>query len=197
MSEAGPSSEVEVIDLTGVSDSGSERDDDDEHEEEGSEEGSDTSEIEIVLNETTRAQLQDAIATVSESRLRQVLKNLVQTEVMVEAALTREFITLKRGTHDVVGRWECCANCGDEYDVNTLREEDECVFHPGDLEVDEDSFADHDEACHGPMDTAQNRRDFPQNFTWSCCGEDGTSSGCVTGSHRPQVLRKRKRVEDN
>lgn len=40
--------------------------------------------------------------------------------------------------------------------------------HVGAVEVDWDSdvWADHDERCHGPIDTRDNRRSFPQGFTW-------------------------------
>lgn len=125
-------SDVEVIDLTGLTDS-SESDNERDIDEEGSgsDDGSEGSEIEITLNADTRAQLQTAIATVSETRLRHLLRCLVETEVHVEALLTRELITLQRGTQDVVPRWEACLNCDQEFDINTIREETECVFHPG------------------------------------------------------------------
>ncbi|PPQ88473.1 hypothetical protein CVT25_011919 [Psilocybe cyanescens] len=194
--------EVEVIDLTGLSDSSESEDNDgmegDTGEEGGSdsESGSDASEIEITLNAETRAQLQTAIATVSETRLRQLLKFLVESDVMMEATLTRELVTLKRETQEVVPRWETCVNCDDEFDTNTLREEAECVFHPGELIVSEESFVDWDPDCHGPMDTLENRKKFPENFAWTCCEENGCSSGCVQDRHRPVVSRKRKRVEE-
>ena len=123
--------DVEVIDLTGLSDSSGEHESDQDEEESESEQGSETSEIQITLNEETRAQLQKAIATVSETRLRELLKVLVESELTLEAILTRELVTLQRGTHDVVPRWESCANCNEEFDINTLQEDSECVFHPG------------------------------------------------------------------
>jgi hypothetical protein len=62
------------------------------------------------------------------------------------------------------------------------------------MEVNEEEFADHDENCHGPMDTPENRRDFPEGFTWTCCDGDGTAPGCVVGEHKPiEVSKKRKR----
>lgn len=65
----------------------------------------------------------------------------------------------------------------------------------GDLELHEESFVDWDEDCHGPMDTAQNRADYPQNFLWSCCDGVGDSPGCVTGVHAAGApSRKRRRV---
>jgi hypothetical protein len=126
-------SPVEIIDLTGLSDSSSEggREVGMNGEEGGSEHGSDASEIEITLNEETRSQLQSAISTVSETRLRQLLKILVETDITVEAALTRELVTLKRETQKIVPRWETCGNCDEEFDTNVIREVTECNFHPG------------------------------------------------------------------
>lgn len=133
MTEISP--EAEVIDLTGLSDSSESEGDHDlagmDGDEEQSGAESDGSEIEITLNEETRAQLQKAIATVSETRLRELLGILVESEINIEAALTRELVTLKRGTQDVVPRWETCANCEEEYDTNTFREDGECIFHRG------------------------------------------------------------------
>ena len=129
-------SSKEVIDLTGLTDSSDSSSEDGREvgmngEEGKSEDGSDASEIEITLDEETRFQLQSAISTVSETRLRQLLKILVETDKTVEMALTRELVTLKRGTQKIVPRWEACRNCDKEFDTNTIREDTECNFHPG------------------------------------------------------------------
>ncbi|KAF9532629.1 hypothetical protein CPB83DRAFT_631578 [Crepidotus variabilis] len=196
MSEAPPSTS-EVIDLTALSDSDSDiegrpagrqyEDDND------SEAGSEDSAIEITLDEETRAQLLTAIATVSETRLRQIMRELIEIDITIEAALTKELVTVKRGTQNIVPRWETCAVCDDEYDTNTLRENTECIFHPGELEVDQEMFADWDEDCHGPMDSSETRREYPENFAWTCCNDDGNSAGCARGEHRPAVSTSRKR----
>ncbi|KAJ3571161.1 hypothetical protein NP233_g3938 [Leucocoprinus birnbaumii] len=184
--------EPEVIDLT-LSESSSE-------DEDGATNGSihdnqsDMSEVEIQLNEETRTQLKNVINTVSATRLRQVLVELIDTEQAVEIALTKEFITLNRETHSIVPRWETCPNCDEDYDVNTEREDGECLFHPGELEVDEDFFADHDEDVHGPMDTEENRASFPEGFIWSCCEGRGHAPGCVEDRHQAAVPRKRRRI---
>ena len=52
-------------------------------------------------------------------------------------------------------------------------------YHPGKSEVDEASFEDWDERCHGPMDSKTNRRQFPECFIWSCCGGTLESRGCT------------------
>ncbi|GAP87379.1 hypothetical protein SAMD00023353_2700310 [Rosellinia necatrix] len=60
-----------------------------------------------------------------------------------------------------------------------------CTYHDGDLEEDSDSdvWADHDENCHGPIDTVENRMDFPEGFIWSCCQKLGHRRGCTKGRH--------------
>lgn len=205
--------EVEVIDLTDLTES-SDQDSDDEGQDSNSEDSaSEASDEDIPLNATSRAQLRVAISTVSEVRLREILGYLVDTNPAVEEALTRQLVARRRDAQAVAPRWDTCDNCDEEYDASLDRKDDECVFHPGlqfrffasddfsdgdrakgELEVDETQFADHDEACHGPMDTLENRRDFPQGFTWTCCDEDGSSEGCVHGEHRPAVPRKRRRI---
>ncbi|KAF5359750.1 hypothetical protein D9756_003029 [Leucocoprinus leucothites] len=184
--------EPEVIDLTTLSESSSE-------DEDGAANGSlraesDMSEVEIHLNEETRTQLKNVINTVSATRLREVLVELIETEQAIEIALTKEFITLDRESHKIVPRWETCSNCDEDYDVNTERADGECQFHPGDLEADEDFFADHDERVHGPMDTEENRAEFPEGFTWTCCEGRGHEPGCVQERHQAAVPRKRRRL---
>ncbi|KAF7773193.1 hypothetical protein Agabi119p4_5360 [Agaricus bisporus var. burnettii] len=193
--------EPEIIDLTILSSDSSASEDggDDDDPTNGTtslyENTSDTSEVEIQLNQDTRLQLKNVINTISAVRLRQLLIDLVDTEQAVEIALTRELITLNRETHKIVPRWETCQNCGEDYDTNTKRELDECEYHPGELEVDEDGFADHDEDVHGPMDTEENRAAFPENFIWTCCDATGNGQGCVQGDHQPSTgSRKRRRL---
>lgn len=145
------SSEPEVIDLTGLSDSSDDEEENDaEREEDGPGERNDpdadddddesssqrsfdssSSNVEITLDETSRARLHDAISTVSEERLRRIVHTLANTVPAAEEALILELITLKRKTQDVVSRWEICGNCDQEFDVSARREEEECLFHPG------------------------------------------------------------------
>ncbi len=56
----------------------------------------------------------------------------------------------------------------------------------GELEPDYDSdfWADHDENCHGTIDSDFCRKKYPQGFLWSCCDEPGDDEGgCTTGRH--------------
>lgn len=53
----------------------------------------------------------------------------------------------------------------------------------GELEPDYEMFVDHDEDCHGRIDSSDMREQFPENFMYTCCDEDGLSEGCKTGRH--------------
>eukprot|EP00746_Dinoflagellata_sp_MGD_P165909 gnl/MRDRNA2_/MRDRNA2_95459_c0_seq1.p1 gnl/MRDRNA2_/MRDRNA2_95459_c0~~gnl/MRDRNA2_/MRDRNA2_95459_c0_seq1.p1 ORF type:complete len:290 (+),score=54.34 gnl/MRDRNA2_/MRDRNA2_95459_c0_seq1:125-994(+) len=66
--------------------------------------------------------------------------------------------------------------------------------HPGKLEVDWQSeyWADHDEGCHGPIDTNANRQEFPDGFRWSCCDKLGDEDGCVSGEGEPLISTPQK-----
>lgn len=53
----------------------------------------------------------------------------------------------------------------------------------GELEPDYEMFVDHDENCHGTIDSSEMREEFPENFFYNCCDQDGLSKGCKTGRH--------------
>lgn len=65
----------------------------------------------------------------------------------------------------------------------------------GELEADysADVWGDHDERCHGPIETEENKRDFPKAFEWDCCEAPGNAPGCEKDIHRPKE-RKRTRI---
>lgn len=66
----------------------------------------------------------------------------------------------------------------------------------GDLEVDWRGhfWADHDEDCHGEIDSEYMRKEYPQGFEWSCCGRSGNGEGCKTGRHVERIIREFKRA---
>lgn len=120
-------SEIEIIDLTDLTESSSGQEDDDD---DVSFSGDSEDEI-VIVDAMTRAQLHAAISTVSEQRLRQVVADMMNKIPAVESALAKEFLTLKRKSQVMGQRWERCAHCDEEFDVSTDRETDECIFHPG------------------------------------------------------------------
>jgi hypothetical protein len=84
-------------------------------------------------SDIAKAELQAAIATVSEARLRAIVTKLVQSIPAMESAMIKELVTVKRKekTRKVVSRWETCANCKGEFDVAEKRDREECSYHPG------------------------------------------------------------------
>ncbi|KAJ8468532.1 hypothetical protein ONZ45_g17208 [Pleurotus djamor] len=181
---------AEVIDLT-LSDS---EDDDEVSDSATSATESELEDEEGVIDEETRKQLHVAIACTPEARLREVVALLVDSSPDIEKAAAKHLVTRKRVPLKVIPRYEICDNCDEEFDTSERREDDECCFHPGELECNYEAFEDWDEDCHGPMDTKSNRREFPENFNWSCCDNDGTEPGCVKGRHTADSPNKRQRL---
>jgi hypothetical protein len=62
----------------------------------------------------------------------------------------------------------------------------------GSQEVDEDGdfWADHDERCHGTIDTDEMREQYPEGFVWDCCDEPGDAIGCRVSRHRPDRMKR-------
>ncbi|EJT82512.1 hypothetical protein GGTG_02485 [Gaeumannomyces tritici R3-111a-1] len=89
-------------------------------------------------------------------------------------------------------RYEVCEQCNDEYDVET-NGPTSCVWHDGDADPDYDGdfWADHDEQCHGTIDSEWARKEFPEGFIWNCCEKIGADAeGCHTGAHVPGGRKK-------
>jgi hypothetical protein len=62
----------------------------------------------------------------------------------------------------------------------------------GELEPDYDGdfWADHDERCHGTIDTDIMREDCPDGFIWDCCDKLGSEPGCRKGYHESNPDKK-------
>lgn len=60
------------------------------------------------------------------------------------------------------------------------------------MDWDGDFWADHDENCHGTIDTAEMREVYPGGFLWTCCDEDGTEDGCRRGRHQADPSKSMK-----
>lgn len=71
----------------------------------------------------------------------------------------------------------------------------------GELEPDYESdfWADHDENCHGTINTDEMREEFPDGFEWTCCEQLGSAPGCKLGRHEsnPEKSKKGKYVSDS
>ncbi|KAF2023583.1 hypothetical protein EK21DRAFT_80554 [Setomelanomma holmii] len=88
-------------------------------------------------------------------------------------------------------RFEICKQCNEEYDV-LYNDKESCAWHEGyqDVDWDGDIWADHDELCHGTIDTIEMREKCPDGFVWDCCGKPGDALGCKTTRHRPNRAKR-------
>ncbi|WZH40510.1 uncharacterized protein QYS62_001443 [Fusarium acuminatum] len=92
-----------------------------------------------------------------------------------------------------------CVQC-DEAFTEESNTETSCWYHPetdaavGDLDVDDsgDFWADHDEDCHGEIDTWEMREEMPDGFVWSCCRKLGGRKGCTKGKHEADTGRSKR-----
>ena len=53
----------------------------------------------------------------------------------------------------------------------------------GEMETDDAEWPDHDEDIHGIIDSEESRKEYPENFTWTCCGRRGDEQGCARSRH--------------
>jgi hypothetical protein len=63
----------------------------------------------------------------------------------------------------------------------------------GRKEVDNasDFWDDHDEDCHGDMESFADDESYAEGFVWTCCGEYGEAEGCHSTAHKPSTKRSR------
>jgi len=92
-------------------------------------------------------------------------------------------------------RYMTCENCNEEFDVTDNGAED-CVWHEGEKELDDESstWDDHDDNCHGDRRYLEDEPDYEDGYMWSCCEEPGSAEGCKKTKHKsPSTTNKRIR----
>jgi hypothetical protein len=108
---------------------------------------------------------------------------------------------------EMVPKYATCLNCNAEFDV-TLNSRGDCGWHSGILAQvlnrlnasltcmcegekeayhDDDFWADHDEDCHGDIDSFRDDPNYAEGFKWSCCDELGDNEGCKSTKHKSTV----------
>lgn len=50
-------------------------------------------------------------------------------------------------------------------------------------DMDGDFWADHDERCHGIIDSRELQEEYPEGYNWDCCGQENKTPGCKVGRH--------------
>ena len=114
-------------------------------------------------------------------------KELDDVDRNVNAATSR-----KRGkSKHATSTHAVCLNCNDLFDYAS-NEEGDCVYHDGHLEetYDSDVWVDHDEDCHGVIDSDELRCEYPKKYIWECCEQSGEKRRCRTGKHRENGTRE-------
>ncbi|KAL7932100.1 hypothetical protein V8C35DRAFT_308482 [Trichoderma chlorosporum] len=88
-----------------------------------------------------------------------------------------------------------CVQCDLAFDPSSTTKD--CSYHNGELEVDYDGdfWADHDEDCHGTIDTDEMREEFPEGFQWTCCNLSGDADGCQLGRHQADPNKSEKGLD--
>ena len=153
--------DVEVISISSGSDSSEDEDGQNGH---ATPSGGSADELDAPyeLNDASRTQLQVAIATVPEQRVREAFAALVDSVPAVTERVFRMLVAMQPvpvegeeeededddddeaeeeehnalGVHDrvvLVPRWQICAKCNEEFDAGTPRRRGECMYHPGTL----------------------------------------------------------------
>lgn len=46
-----------------------------------------------------------------------------------------------------------------------------------------DFWADHDERCHGIIDSYEMQQEYPEGYIYDCCEQQNETPGCTTGWH--------------
>ncbi|KAI9773735.1 MAG: hypothetical protein M1835_006115 [Candelina submexicana] len=92
--------------------------------------------------------------------------------------------TMKRARYAEYAEYAECSTCGEEFDMNNNNKR-ACVYHLEESQpnYNSDWWADHDEDCHGDVDSAEMREQCPEGFTYPCCGQVGTDEGCIKKLH--------------
>ncbi|OJD38694.1 uncharacterized protein BKCO1_4000200 [Diplodia corticola] len=158
----------------------------------------------------------NAISSADDERLRKTLiaiiadphgKKLVENELLIPANHS-DANPKKRN------KYEHCRQCGQEFEF-ALSKESECSWHSGsrpslasyqissvlmpclgECDVDWDSgfWDDTDDDIFGPIDTDENREEYPEGFVWTCCGGQADAEGCKRGFHKQRGGAKRARA---
>ncbi|EAT82605.1 hypothetical protein HBH56_112270 [Parastagonospora nodorum] len=148
--------------------------------------------------------LHDAIDSATIDRLRTVLRAIC-TENTAAFKLACDHLLVvqgadgdtdtKRKRDERLQRFEICEQCQEEYDVLD-NPDDACVWHPGETEPDfeGDFWADHDEDCHGEIDSEWARKEYPEGFVYSCCDAKANEEGCQMDAHKPIINSKKSKT---
>lgn len=91
---------------------------------------------------------------------------------------TRKSCSYHPGMHNTTQ--ELCSSCHPYYPSSKYQ----LIICPAFTIPDEEFFVDHYENCHGIIDSAEMREEFPEGFIYECCDRNGEEEPCTTDWHR-------------
>ncbi|KAJ6785703.1 hypothetical protein PWT90_08711 [Aphanocladium album] len=129
----------------------------------------------------------DVLASLNESHLRAILVALcddahTRNKIVDMASKLTTAPSSCGGADQAI-----CIQCNEAFSILTPQQ-GHCRFHPGEMSPDyeDETWADTDENIHGPIDTEENKAEWPDAFNWDCCEQRGSAAGCEVGPHRAQ-----------
>ncbi|KAI1752863.1 hypothetical protein F4782DRAFT_104050 [Xylaria castorea] len=89
----------------------------------------------------------------------------------------------KRAASDI----RICEECQEAFSVDD-NPSDACQYHPGSLEMNDDSsvWDDWEDWRSGDRFSKETEEEYPEGFTLDCCNQRGDSDGCAWKSHSAQ-----------
>ncbi|KAJ6551686.1 hypothetical protein B0H19DRAFT_176538 [Mycena capillaripes] len=137
--------------------------------------------------------LKNALDKAPKAILERSILEAAQSDGRVAKIFWDALVATDSSKKNLVAKFETCRHCKQGFDVTTNKD-DSCMWHYGNLTIDEAVWVDHYEA-DGPIDTKENRKNLPQSFFWDCCGLQLNSEGCLRTKHASlAVLTRNGRV---
>ncbi|KAJ7148697.1 hypothetical protein C8R43DRAFT_514800 [Mycena crocata] len=116
-----------------------------------------------------------------------VLERIILEESQSDGRVANIFWSRLVATDGGTAKHETCRHCKQGFDT-TENDQDSCVWHYGNLTVDENVWVDYYEDDRGPIGSKENRKQLPQGFFWDCCGLQLNSAGCLKTEHAPATF---------
>ncbi|KAJ7209775.1 hypothetical protein GGX14DRAFT_296517, partial [Mycena pura] len=137
------------------------------------------------------AALKNALDKAPKAILERSILEASQTDGRVARIFWDALVATDKSSKEKVARFETCRHCRQEFDT-TKNKHDSCGWHYGpstrNLVIDEAFWVEQ----YGPIDTKENRKEYPQSFFWDCCGLQLNSDGCLKTMHAPVTILKKK-----
>ncbi|WPH03746.1 Hypothetical protein R9X50_00662900 [Acrodontium crateriforme] len=142
--------------------------------------------------------LSEAIASASQKRLAEILRQICSTNVEANAAATSYLLVSVDAASGVKRKaYETCENCKAEFHVMNNKDGD-CVYHDGEIDVDDESsvWDDYDDYNPDPSSSeVMNDPGFKEGYIMSCCEKRPYEKGCVKSKHEAKDQPRKQQLK--